>query len=69
MTCNKCGSHNISVQRVAEQKKRGFFGSLMWILLALCTCGIVLLFPLLGRKGSKTVTYAVCNECGHHWKI
>lgn len=69
MICKKCGSNNVTTQTVAEQKKRGCFSVCMWILLALCTCGLVLLIPLLSKKGSKTVTYAVCNNCGNRWRV
>lgn len=70
LVCPKCGSRNVSVQVVEKQKKRGCFASLMWILLAVCTCGItLLLIPALSRKGSKTLTFAVCQNCGHRWKV
>lgn len=69
MKCQKCGSENVVVQVTQKQKKRGCFASVMWILLAICTFGIVLLIPLLTRKGSKTVTYAVCHNCGHRWEL
>lgn len=69
MICRKCGSSNVTTQTVAEKKKRGCFATCMWILLALCTCGMVIFIPLLMGKGSKTVTYAVCNNCGNRWRI
>lgn len=52
-------------QTVAVQKKRGTFASIMWILAAICTAGIILLIPLLNKKGSKVQTYMVCQDCGH----
>lgn len=69
MKCQKCGSENVVVQVTQKQKKRGCFAATMWILLAICTCGLILLVPLLTRKGSKTVTYAVCHNCGYRWKL
>lgn len=69
MKCQKCGSENVVVQVTQKQKKRGCFGVMMWILLAMCTCGLVLLIPLLTRKGSKTKIYAVCQNCGNKWRI
>lgn len=69
MICPKCGSNNITVQAVAEQKKRGCLSVFLWILLAICTCGLVLFIPLLTRKGSKTRTYAVCQDCGCRWLV
>lgn len=69
LVCPKCGSRNVTAQVVEKQKKRGCFASIMWILLAICTLGTVLLIPLLTHKGSKTLTFAVCQNCGHRWKV
>lgn len=69
LVCPKCGGRNVTAQVVEKQKKRGCFASIMWILLAICTLGTVLLIPLLTRKGSKTLTFAVCQNCGHRWKV
>ena len=69
MICPKCGSENVVIQAVAEKKKRGCFAAAMWILLAICTFGLVLLIPLLTRKGSKTKIYAVCQNCGKKWVV
>ena len=69
MVCPKCGSENVNVQAVAEQKGRGCFGAIMWILLACCTFGIILLIPLLTRKRIKAKKYAICQSCGNKWKV
>lgn len=70
LVCPKCGSRNVSVQVVEKQKKMGCFASLMWILLAVTIVGLILLLiPALSRKGSKTLTFAVCQNCGHRWKV
>ena len=69
IVCPNCRSDKVSVQVVERQKKRGCFAAMMWILLAICTCGLILLVPLIARKGSKTVTYAVCHNCGYRWKL
>ena len=69
MVCPKCGSENVVIQAVAEKKKRGCFAATMWILLAICTFGLVLLIPILTRKGSKTKIYAVCQNCGKKWVV
>ena len=69
MICPNCGSDHVTVQAVAEQKKRSCLMSCLWILLAICTCGLILLIPLLTRKGSKTKTFAVCQNCGHKWRV
>lgn len=67
--CPRCRSNNVTVQAVAEQKKRGCLMSIVWIVLACCTLGLIILIPLLTRKGSKTKTYAICQSCGHRWKV
>lgn len=64
LSCKHCGSTNITVQAVEKRKKRGIIMSLVWILLAICTCGIALLIPILTRKGSKTKSVIVCQNCG-----
>lgn len=69
MTCPNCGSNNVTVQAVAEQKRRSCLGACAWIFLAICTCGLVLLIPLLTRKGSKTKSYAICQNCGYQWRV
>lgn len=69
MRCSRCASDDISIQAVAEKQKRGSFKTMLWILLAICTCGIVLLIPIIMNKGSKTVTYAVCQNCGNSWEV
>ncbi len=69
MVCPKCGSQNVNVQAVAEQKKRGCFMSALWLFLACCTLGLILIIPALTQKGSKTRTYAICQDCGHRWKV
>ena len=69
IVCPNCRSDKVSVQVVERQKKRGCFAATMWIFLAICTCGLILLVPLITRKGSKTVTYAVCHNCGYRWKL
>lgn len=69
LVCPNCRSDKVGVQVVERQKKRGCFAAMMWILLAICTCGLVLLIPLLTRKGSKTKTFAVCQDCGYKWRV
>ncbi len=39
LKCKYCNSTNVTVQAVEKQKKRGIIMSIIWILLALCTCG------------------------------
>lgn len=53
MNCPKCNSTKVTVQAVAEQKKRGILGVCLWLILGFFTCGVALLFPLFIKKGSK----------------
>lgn len=69
MNCPRCNSTKVTVQAVAEQKKRGILGVCLWLILAFLTGGIALLFPLFIKKGSKTKQYAICQECGYRWEV
>ena len=69
LCCKHCGSTNVKVQAVEKQKKRGVLMSLIWIILAICTCGLILLIPLLTKKGSKTKSVIVCQDCGKLSKV
>ena len=69
LKCKYCNSTNVTVQAVEKEKKRGIIMSIIWILLALCTCGIALLIPILTKKGSKTKSVIVCQNCGKITKI
>lgn len=70
MTCPRCGSSNVSVQAVAESKRRGCLTILLYILLICCIgIGWVILFFLIRGQKTKTVNYAVCQDCGHRWRV
>ena len=69
LQCKKCKSNNITVTAVAEQKKRGCLGACMWLVLSIITLGMLIWVPLIMRKGSKTKSYAICQDCGYRWKI
>ena len=73
MICPKCGSENVKVEMVTETntKRRGCIGWFFWILLVICTFGLLILIPLLTNSKTKTKTYkmAVCQNCGHSWRI
>lgn len=77
MVCPNCGSENVTVtseQVSAKTKGRGM-GCLWGIgraLLIICTCGLWLIVGK--RKGTgKTKfshqTVAICQNCGHKWKV
>ena len=71
MVCSRCGGTNICYQAVTETKtkNRGCFGWFLWILLAICTFGLILIIPLVTntKTKSKTYTVAVCQNCGKRW--
>lgn len=70
MVCPKCGSGDVLVQAVAEQKKRGCLMTLVYIvLLFVPVIGWIALFFLIRGKKSQTKTYAVCQVCGARWKV
>ncbi len=69
LVCPHCHSQNISVQAVAELKKNGCGMILLYILLACTVIGLFLLIPIMRGQKSKTQSYAVCQSCGHRWKI
>lgn len=73
MKCPKCKSENIQAisKTSGKIKKRGIIATLIWIMLAICTCGIILIIPILtgGSKGKiKTKTSFVCLNCGKEFK-
>ena len=67
--CPKCHSQNISYQTVPESKKTGCLTIILYILLALTIFGLLIVIPPFLRKKTVAVTYAVCQDCGHRWKI
>lgn len=70
--CPKCGSTDIHFENETEvhTERRGCLGWLIWILLAICTCGLILIIPLLtnSKVKSKSKVVAICQNCGHKWK-
>ncbi len=73
LTCPKCGSTNITVQAVTEvgTKRRGCLGWMVWLLLAACTLGLIIIIPLItnSKTISKTHTEAICQSCGKRWRV
>lgn len=70
MVCPKCQSEDVTMQAVAEQKKRScLFVVLIIILLCIPIIGWIGLFFLLRGRKTETNTYAVCQNCGNRWKI
>ncbi len=78
MKCKKCGSENIQVQRVSvtSEKKKGLlywlcFGWLIDIMAFLFLTIPYLIIKIFKPKKVKTDTHseAVCQDCGHSWKV
>jgi predicted nucleic-acid-binding Zn-ribbon protein len=71
--CPKCGSENVKIQIVTETKtkRRGCIGWFFWILLVLCTFGLLIIIPLLtnSKVQSDTHKVAICQNCGRSWRI
>lgn len=69
LSCKYCGSSNVNVQAVEKIKKRGIIMSCIWLFLSICSFGLLIWIPLLTRKGSKTKSVIVCQDCGKLSKI
>lgn len=67
--CSRCRSQNISHETVVESNKAGCMTYLIYFVLALTIFGLLIVIPLLLRSKTKTVTYAVCQNCGHRWRV
>ena len=73
LVCPRCKGSNVLVYPVTKTKTehRGCFGWALWILLAIVTCGLILIIPLItnSRTKSKTRTEACCQSCGKRWRL
>lgn len=73
MKCPKCKSENVNINTVADvkTKHRGCLGWCLWILLAICTCGLIIIIPMLTNSKTKTKMrkIAVCQTCGYSWNM
>lgn len=77
MVCPKCGSNKVTI--TAEQvsgktsaRGNGCLWSLGRLCLIVCTCGLWLLVGRhkgVGKTKFKNATVAICQQCGHSWKI
>lgn len=70
MVCPKCKCENVNVNTsvVMKSKHRSFLWNLLMIC---CTAGLWLIWMLVRKKKEKQVTVkmAVCQGCGHSWKL
>lgn len=69
MKCKKCGCSDIQYQTVSESRGTGCLTICLYILLACTVLGLLIVIPLMLRKKTNTVTYAVCQSCGYRWKV
>ena len=73
LKCPRCRGNNILIHPVTKTKTehRGCFGWALWILLAVVTCGLILIIPLItnSKTKSRTHTEAVCQTCGKRWRV
>ncbi len=70
MVCSRCGSQNVMVTAVAEQRPRGCLLTLFYIFLLLIPIiGWIALFMLIRGRRSHTVSYAVCQTCGKRRRV
>lgn len=77
MQCSKCGSTNVNVQMVSKIKKKHSW--VYWLLIGWWLEPILFLFLTLpyllvkifkpNKYKTKTIKTAVCQNCGHSWKI
>lgn len=71
IVCSKCGSNNISIQIVSQNKNSGCLTIFFYIFLALTIIGIPIMIIILLLKGKKQIhkKYCICQNCGHSWNI
>lgn len=67
-TCPKCGG-TMTVQTVVEDNPAGCGTIIMYVILAITILGLLVLIPMLMRKKTETVTYAVCQNCGYRARV
>jgi len=66
--CPICRS-SVTYHTVTESNEGGCFTAIWYLFLALTIWGLLIVIPLMLRKKTKTVTYAVCQNCGHRWPV
>ena len=72
--CPKCGSNNVTIQLVNEQKKRGCLIALISLIIKIVLIFVSIILWLISliiptKRKTKTNKYAICQNCGHSWKI
>lgn len=73
MRCPKCGSEHVAIliESKVYIKHRGCLAWCLWILLAVCTFGIILIIPLItnSKTVSKNKKVALCQNCACKWNV
>lgn len=80
MICPKCSSENVNVQMVTETKmvnKHGivYFLTIGWIISIFkwifftLPALLTMFLPKSKKLKQKHVSMAVCQSCGHNWKV
>ena len=67
--CDRCRGTNISYQVVSEEIPTGIGATILYVFLSVTILGLLIVIPLMLRKRTRTVTYAVCQDCGHLWVV
>ncbi len=67
-TCPRCGGY-MTTHMVTESANAGCGTILLYILLACTVLGLLIVIPLMLRKKTETVTYAVCQNCGYQIEL
>lgn len=74
--CPRCGSTNCQFNFALEEQERGtgegcfLHYMAMVLLLFIPIIGWILLYAIVNEKRKpKSVTYALCNNCGNNWKL
>ena len=62
--CPHCGGV-MTIQTVTEARNAGCLTIILYILLSITILGLLIVIPLILRKKTETVTYAVCQQCGN----
>lgn len=66
--CPYCGSEHVNIQAIQETKRTGCLTWIFVIILAVTVVGLIFVIPFL-FSSHKTVTVAVCQQCGSRWNV
>lgn len=70
MKCPRCKNSNVKIEASTfmKSKSRSLLWNLLWIVV---TGGLWIIWMLVRKKKEKQVTVkmAICQDCGHSWKI